>query len=371
MSCRFEDRLAGRALVLESLVERIAVTHRDALDEAFRRIEAAQQAGHWVALILNYELGEWLEPQLCQDIADPQPRLTALIYARAQHSTPWAVSPQSCVLQVQPRTEPERYQRDLQILHTGIAAGAYYQVNYTVALDLSFAPPPPGPGSAASLYRTLAARHPVAHAAYIEDGTRQILSFSPELFVARQDDTLTVRPMKGTAPRLDDPHADEQAGQTLLHSAKNRAENLMIVDLLRNDLGRLASPGSVEVKELFTLEKYPSVWTLTSTIQAQAPEASLRDILNALFPCGSVTGAPKIAAMQAIRTLEARPRGIYCGSVGWLAPDGDFSLNVAIRTIEINRGNMTFGVGGGITYDSDASEEWEECLWKARVLNPV
>lgn len=369
MSCRFEDRLAGRALILDSLIERIAVTHRDALDEAFRRIEAAQQAGHWVALLLDYELGEWLEPELCQEVSDTRPRLTALIYARVQHGTPWAASPQTCTLQTQPRIELEHYQRDIQILRESIAQGAYYQVNYTLALDLSFIPPPPGPGSAALLYRTLAARHPVAHAAYIEDGTRQILSLSPELFVSRHGDTLTARPMKGTAARMDDPREDEQAGQDLLHSAKNRAENLMIVDLLRNDLGRIARPGSVEVEKLFSLEKYPSVWTLTSTIQAQAPDASLRDILRALFPCGSVTGAPKIAAMRAIRTLEARRRGIYCGSVGWLAPDGDFSLNVAIRTIEINRGNMVFGVGGGITYDSDALEEWEECLWKARVLN--
>lgn len=369
MSSRFEDRLAGQAIVLSSLIERIAVTHRDALDEAFVRIEAAQAAGHWVALLLDYELGEWLEPQLCQEPSDTLPRLTALVYEQVQHTLPWSSSPQSCSLLSQPRTDIDRYHEDIQTLRTGIEDGAYYQVNYTLALDLSFAPPAPGPGHAASLYRVLATRHPVAHAAYIEDGTRQILSLSPELFVSRHGDTLTVRPMKGTAARMDDPRADEQAGQALLNSTKNRAENLMIVDLLRNDLGRLARPGSVEVESLFSLEKYPSVWTLTSTIRAEAPETSFQDILRALFPCGSVTGAPKIAAMRAIRTLENRRRGIYCGSIGWLAPNGDFSLNVAIRTIEIRHGKMSFGVGGGITYDSDAAEEWEECLWKARVLD--
>lgn len=369
MTCRFEDRLAGRALVLSSPVERIAVSHRDALDDAFARIEAARQAGHWVALLLDYELGEWLEPRLCHEISDTRPRLTALVYAQAQHTAPWSASPQSCRLQFRPGTEPGHYRHAIDAAREDIARGAYYQVNYTMALDLSFEPPPPGPGSAASLYRTLAARHPVAHAAYIEDGTRQVLSLSPELFVARHGSTLTVRPMKGTAAREDDPQADGQAGQDLLRSPKNRAENLMIVDLLRNDLGRLAQPGTVQVRALFSLEKYPSVWTLTSTIQAEAPEASLQDVLRALFPCGSVTGAPKIAAMRAIRALEGRRRGAYCGSVGWLAPDGDFSLNVAIRTIEINHGKMTFGVGGGITYDSCAGEEWEECLWKARILN--
>jgi para-aminobenzoate synthetase component 1 len=175
--------------------------------------------------------------------------------------------------------------------------------------------------------------------------------------------------MKGTAPRHADPARDAAAGQDLARSAKNRAENLMIVDLLRNDLGRIAVPGSVRVPALFNLERYPSVWTLTSSVQAEAPAVPLAEVLRALFPCGSVTGAPKIAAMRAIRALEGRRRGIYCGSVGWLAPDGDFSLNVAIRTIEIRDGRAEFGVGGGIVADSRADEEWQECLWKAGILN--
>jgi para-aminobenzoate synthetase component 1 len=176
--------------------------------------------------------------------------------------------------------------------------------------------------------------------------------------------------MKGTAPRHIDPTLDERSGRELQHSEKNRAENLMIVDLLRNDLGRIAVPGTVKVEKLFSLECYPSVWTLTSTITAQAPTASLEDVLKALFPCGSVTGAPKIAAMQAIQKLEDTPRGIYCGSVGWLAPDGDMSLNVAIRTIEMQDAHTgIFGVGGGIVFDSDPDMEWEECRWKARILD--
>src|SRR5690606_23307915 len=190
------------------------------------------------------------------------------------------------------------------------------------------------------------------------------------LFIARDGARLRVRPMKGTAPRHADPAWDRQAGEALQRSAKNRAENLMIVDLLRNDLGRIAVPGSVRVPALFDLEAYPSVWTLTSTVEAEAPDVPLAEVMRALFPCGSVTGAPKIAAMRAIRALEQRRRGIYCGSVGWLAPDGDFSLNVAIRTIELRDGQAQFGVGGGIVYDSRAADEWEECLWKARVLNP-
>jgi para-aminobenzoate synthetase component 1 len=175
--------------------------------------------------------------------------------------------------------------------------------------------------------------------------------------------------MKGTAPRDADPAVDEALGQSLRESEKDRAENLMIVDLLRNDLGRVALPGSVQVKELFTLERYPTVWTMTSSVTAEAPHATLETLLRALFPCGSISGAPKIAAMRHIRKVESAPRGLYCGSIGWLAPNGDFSLNVAIRTLVLdNNGTGIYGVGGGIVYDSDPELEWQECLWKARIL---
>lgn len=187
--------------------------------------------------------------------------------------------------------------------------------------------------------------------------------------MARQGERLVTRPMKGTAPRHADPAEDARLGRELLASDKNRAENLMIVDLLRNDLGRLATPGSVKVDALFSLERYPTVWTMTSTVSAHAPHAGLADVLRALFPCGSITGAPKIAAMRRIRQMEAAPRGLYCGSIGWLAPDGDFSLNVAIRTLVLDRaGHGVYGVGGGIVHDSDAAQEWQECHWKARIL---
>jgi para-aminobenzoate synthetase component 1 len=177
--------------------------------------------------------------------------------------------------------------------------------------------------------------------------------------------------MKGTAPRSADTAEDHAFRQGLVASAKNRAENLMIVDLLRNDLGRIAIPGSVTANPLFSLEKYPSVWTMTSTVQARIASATtLETILKALFPCGSVTGAPKIAAMRRIQETETTPRGLYCGSVGWLAPNGDFSLNVAIRTLVLNdkNGNGLYHVGGGIVHDSDPGQEWEECHWKARIL---
>jgi para-aminobenzoate synthetase component 1 len=380
MPCLFEDRLAGRSLRLLDPVARIAVHRRAELPAAWDAIETARRAGHWVALLLDYELGEWLEPEAADAAGDATrdalPRLTALVHARAEwgncaepdtadatladaQGRPWRPDPQ-------PAISRERHAQAIESVRAGIARGDYYQINYTLPLRLNW-PPDLDPARA---YAYLAERHPVAHAACIQDGERWILSLSPELFVTREGAHLRVRPMKGTAPRHANPAWDRQAAEALQRSAKNRAENLMIVDLLRNDLGRIAVPGSVRVPALFSLEAYPSVWTLTSTVEAEAPDVPLAEVMRALFPCGSITGAPKIAAMQAIQSLEARRRGIYCGSVGWLAPDGDFSLNVAIRTIELRDGLAEFGVGGGIVYDSQAAEEWEECLWKARVLNP-
>ncbi|GAA0780764.1 aminodeoxychorismate synthase component I [Castellaniella ginsengisoli] len=382
MTCLFEDRLADRALRLLDPVARIAAHRRAELPAAWAAIEAARRAGHWVALLLDYELGEWLEPGLPDardgDARDPLPRLTALVHARAEWG-PCASTPQSAAVMAgrggaapawdprpRPGTPRAGHAQAIEAIRAGIARGDYYQINYTLPLHLDW-PPDLDPAQA---YAYLAGRHPVSHAACVRDGNRWVLSLSPELFIAREGARLRVRPMKGTAPRHADPAWDRQAGEALQRSAKNRAENLMIVDLLRNDLGRIAVPGSVRVPALFDLEAYPSVWTLTSTVEAEAPDVPLAEVMRALFPCGSVTGAPKIAAMRAIRALEQRRRGIYCGSVGWLAPDGDFSLNVAIRTIELRDGQAQFGVGGGIVYDSRAADEWEECLWKARVLNP-
>lgn len=379
--CLFENQLTGESLRLLDPVARIAVHRRAELPAAWDAIETARRAGRWIALLLDYELGEWFGPETADAVDHEQhdrlPRMTALIHAGAErrsdgpqnatgpasrgrhHMPPWHPRPR-------PAISCDHHAQAIDIIRAGIAQGDYYQINYTLPLHLDW----PAGLDPVHVYAHLSGQHPVAHAACIRDGDRWVLSMSPELFVAREGDQLRVRPMKGTAPRHADPARDRQAAETLQRCAKNRAENLMIVDLLRNDLGRIAVPGSVHVPALFSLEAYPSVWTMTSTIEAKAPDIPLADVLRALFPCGSVTGAPKIAAMRAIRTLEARRRGIYCGSVGWLAPDGDFSLNVAIRTIELRDGQAEFGVGGGIVYDSQAADEWEECLWKARILNP-
>lgn len=376
--CRFEDRLSQHARVLTQPCGRIVATSPEELPQAFDQIEQAGRAGYWVALLLEYELGEWLEPALAGtarhsafEVSNPHPRLTALVFEHMHQEQPWSVGAectsdtQASIISITPGVAKDRYLARIEQIREWIAQGEVYQVNSTFPLHIKTT------GDPAQLYRQIATRHPVAHAAYIEDAGRTILSFSPELFLQRTGNTLITRPMKGTAPRSADPETDRKLGEALHASVKNRAENLMIVDLLRNDLGRLARPGSVRADPLFSLEKYPSVWTMTSTVQAEiAPETSLAEILRALFPCGSVTGAPKIAAMKRIQETEPEPRGLYCGSLGWLAPNGDFSLNVAIRTLVVeDDGQGRYHVGGGIVYDSDPEQEWDECHWKARILN--
>jgi para-aminobenzoate synthetase component 1 len=407
MFCRFEDRLAGRALQLEDARDRIEARSAAELWPALDAIETARRQGSWVALMLDFEVGEWLLPTRASDIpagasssrgaaaararsdpdpdqgdsrpaprpahetARPAPRLRALVFDAMREERPWPAPVNANadevggIASVTPRMAQADYVSRIQAIRAGIGRGDFYQVNYTMPLDVRVN------GDLRAMYARIAQRNPVAHGAYIEDGGETILSFSPELFVARRGATLTTRPMKGTAPRDADPARDEALGRELHASPKNRAENLMIVDLLRNDLGRIARIGSVRVPALFTLERYPTVWTLTSTVTAEAPDATLGDVLRALFPCGSVTGAPKLAALSHIRGSEIAPRGLYCGSIGWLAPDGDFSLNVAIRTLLVDQaGHGVYGAGGGIVHDSDPYSEWQECLWKARILDP-
>ena len=358
---------------MRGLRERITATTAEELPAAFARIEKMRLSGKWIALLLDYELGEWLESALRHPQQTPvsssekTPRLTALVYDTMEIEKPWdeVKNDHACITSIIPEQSKTAYIESIEKIHHWIEQGEVYQINATFPLKIQTV------GQAQTLYRKIAQNHPVTFAAFIEDASRTVLSFSPELFLERRGQTLTTRPMKGTAPRASDPLEDEQLGRALQSSEKNRAENLMIVDLLRNDLGRVAIAGTVRAESLFSLEKYPSVWTMTSTIAADIQsDTSLQQILTALFPCGSVTGAPKISAMQRIQQIEPSPRGLYCGSIGWLAPDGDFALSVAIRTLILDAaGSGTYHVGGGIVHDSDPEQEWQECFWKARVLS--
>jgi len=282
---------------------------------------------------------------------------------------------------VRESVEPAEFNAAIGAIHAALRDGESYQVNYTYRLGFDVFGPP------IALYRRLRARQPVRYGALIAmPGNGWVLSCSPELFVEKQNATLRARPMKGTAPRSADPSADRGAAEFLGNDPKNRAENVMIVDLLRNDLSRVAQTGSVKVPALFSVEPYASVWQMTSTVEAALrPGTSFAAIVRALFPCGSITGAPKHRTMQLIDELESTPRGLYTGAIGWLdAPalepaanensGGDFCMSVAIRTLTLKpsaptgelRGTM--GVGAGIVLDSVAEDEYAECRLKARFL---
>ena len=238
-----------------------------------------------------------------------------------------------------------------------IAAGDCYQVNLTFPLHFTWF------GHPLALYGRLRARQPVRYGGFVGDASGGIVSLSPELFLEKTGERLVTRPMKGTLPR-------NQPAERLRNSLKDQAENLMIVDLLRNDLGRVAAKGGVKVERLFEIEDYPTVWQMVSEISARVPGVGPGEILQSLFPCGSIAGAPKIRAMQIVAELEDQPRGLYTGAFGWFAPDGDFRLNVAIRTLELAPGHRgRLGIGSGIVSDSTAPAEWRECLLKAAFLS--
>lgn len=240
--------------------------------------------------------------------------------------------------------------------------GDSYQVNYTQRLVGDW------PAGSAALFRRMVAAQPLSYASYLVADDRAICSVSPELFFSLQGNQIRCKPMKGTAARGRFHSEDQVAGERLLASDKDRAENLMIVDMVRNDLGRVARTGSVKVEQLFALEKYPTVWQLTSTISAET-DASLAELFAALFPCASIVGAPKRRTMEIIEELERDSRGIYTGAIGWLLPDRQAQFNVAIRTATLSQdGHIRYGVGGGIVWDSDPAQEIQECLDKARVL---
>jgi len=349
---------------------------------ALKRVSEAQNAGNYLGGYISYEAGYALEPRLApllprQDengldgalpllrfyVFDHAVRLSgrkadALVMASASANGHHITRPA-------PTLQTEAYLPLAMQVLAYIGAGDIYQANLTFPLKGHIE------GDPVSLYAALRSAQPVAHGAFLTMEEAALISLSPELFVARRGGQLTTRPMKGTAARGATPDDDQRRRAALRTNPKERAENLMIVDLLRNDLARVCVPGSVKVSHLFEVETYPTLHTMTSTVEGQLqPGQSTADILTALFPCGSVTGTPKIRAQEIIRELEANSRGPYTGAIGYLLPGGDFSFNVAIRTLTAYRsGAYTYPVGGGIVADSDPSHEYAEALLKARVLS--
>ncbi len=282
----------------------------------------------------------------------PPPRLVSL---------PEPASPQPA-LTWSPAVDRQTYNHAIAQIKEHIARGRTYQVNYTMRLRADFNTDPWN-------FFLHFAQTQNNHAAYLDTGRFVIASASPELFFTLDGETITCRPMKGTARRGRTTLEDREQAQWLHASEKNRAENVMIVDMIRNDLNRIARVGSVHVPQLFAVEKYPTLWQMTSTVTAHTA-APLTEIFKALFPCASITGAPKVSTMKIIAALETTPRAIYTGSIGYIAPGQKASFNVAIRTAWIDRDSQTaeYGAGGGIVWDSASADEYAEALLKTRVL---
>lgn len=368
------DNLAldGRNLLFTEPREILVAHDAASARAALARLQAAGREGLWAAGYLSYELGLLFEERLHKLLParSDAPLLWLGLYDAARPLGRDAVDAMLAgagtgrAENFALRLDPAAYRQAFDRVKALIEAGDCYQVNLTLKARFRLDGDPLG------LYRVLAQSQKVAYGAYIHAGDHYVLSRSPELFVAGTGDLLDVRPMKGTLKRGRSLAEDAAGRLALAADAKNRAENLMIVDLLRNDLGRIARTGTVEVTDLYTVETYPSLHAMTSGIRARKrPGLDIVDVLENLFPCGSITGAPKVRAMEIIHAVEAGPRGLYTGAIGYVAPNADFAFNVAIRTAVIDgQGNGEIGIGGGIVADSDAEAEYQEALLKLKFL---
>lgn len=360
----FESHRKGTSFRFCDPCDIICVSHPKNVGPAFDRIERAVHSGLHAAGFLSYEAASGLDPVLKTHVPGDFPLMWFGLFRHREHIPVGTRNGGHYDLGAwRPSVSRAAYNTALNRIRDLIIAGDTYQVNYSFRLRANFS------GNSLSLYRDLCRAQRTDYAAYLDIGRFQILSASPELFFSLKNGVLTARPMKGTAPRGRWWEEDEARAKQLQKSEKDRAENVMIVDLLRNDLGRVSS--SVKVPELWHVERYETVLQMTSTVKSRMRcGVGLRELATSLFPCGSVTGAPKVRTMQIIKEVERAARGIYTGSIGYLSPGGDITFNVAIRTVCIDRktGTAEFGVGSGITCDSSSDGEYEECLTKARML---
>jgi para-aminobenzoate synthetase / 4-amino-4-deoxychorismate lyase len=364
----------GRSLLYTEPEQIIWAREPEEVDAALDAVSAGLARGLHAAGFFSYELGYCLEPKLGR-LLPPERRVPLFWIGLFRAPCPLDDSGIRAWLEANGAAERakisnlklswsrDQYRDAFNKVEDYISAGDVYQINLTLKYLFAFE------GDPVALYAALRRKQRVAYGALVHTPDLDLLSLSPELFFRREGKHMLTRPMKGTAPRGRTPREDARTKTWLAMDEKQRAENLMIVDLLRNDLGRVAKIGSVEVTDLFTVETYRSVHQMTSGISAELrSDMGLKDMLRALFPCGSVTGAPKVRAMEIIRELEGGPRGVYTGAIGHIAPSGDAQFNVAIRTVVVSGASGEMGIGGGIVADSKEDSEFEECLLKAQFL---
>ncbi|MEX3010348.1 aminodeoxychorismate synthase component I [Hoeflea sp. TYP-13] len=344
------------------------------IEPAFKELEEARQSGLWAAGYVSYDAGRTLEPALRTRLSErPDPKRTCPLMSFGVFDGPQAPEEADRLLaaphtdaalsEARPLWDFDTYKSRFDRLRSHLHAGDCFQANLTFEFAARC------DVDAATLFNTLRSRQAVAHSALVSLDGPQIVSRSPELFFrVGRDGWIESKPMKGTAPRGKTAEEDKLLKQQLESDPKCRSENLMIVDLLRNDLSRICAAGSVHVPQLYHVESFATVHQMISRVRGRLEkEITLSEIMRAIFPCGSITGAPKIRAMEIIHDLEDTDRNVYCGSIGWIAPGGAMEFNVAIRTISLYPGGeAVFNVGGGIIFDSDARSEYEECMIKAR-----
>ncbi|MEH7111406.1 aminodeoxychorismate synthase component I [Neobacillus niacini] len=334
---------------------------------SFQLVQEEVENGFYAAGFLSYESAPAFDPAFRVKRGSSMPLLWFGIFSEPGHK--YLNSSGTFTLsEWKPSISMDTYKEAINYIKQCIESGDTYQTNYTIRLHSHFT------GDGLAFFERLKKAQSSNYSAYLHTGDHSILSASPELFFHLHQGKITTKPMKGTVKRGVSPDEDSANANWLYHSEKDRAENVMIVDLLRNDLGMIAEPGTVSVDKLFEIEHYPTVHQMTSTISAQVSETtSLMDIFKALFPCGSITGAPKISTMNIIAELENEPREVYCGAIGYISPNKEAIFNVPIRTVVINHqsGEAVYGVGGGITWDSTSQGEYHEILAKAKVLEGV
>jgi len=366
-SAIFRNDESGRQLVFDRPAD-IIVAH-DAKDflPVLAAAQAASDAGKWLAGYFSYEAGYLLEPKLVPLL--PGGRRAPLICLGVFDAPLEQAVPQSGaatngpIFDARASWSQEQYADRFARLHEHIRKGDCYQGNLTFPVHAQWS------GDPLAAFDALTGRQPVKYGALISLGDPIVLSRSPELFFEIDTEgMIETHPMKGTAPRGATKAEDARLKAFLRNDEKNQAENRMIVDLLRNDISLISEVGTLEVPELFRIESYPTVHQMVSRVRAKLlPDLGIRQIFAALFPCGSITGAPKIRAMEILHDLEATPRDVYCGAIGWIAPGGTMRFSVAIRTISLfSSGEAVYNVGGGVVFDSTAEEEYQECLLKAR-----
>ena len=369
--CFLETALADKenkdSYLFNDFVDILTFKPGGSIDKFFKKIQSYTEKGYWLCGFFNYEFGYCLEPVLENMLEGKDSPLAWFgvckkpikLDCRGRAAVPGELEKNTYKIKnIKPNISEKEYSERIKQIKHYLEEGLTYQVNFTFKVKFEFS------GCAPELYLGLRRSQPTAYSAFIDTGKDRILSFSPELFFRTNGDKIITRPMKGTIKRGLTAKGDNLNKQTLRKDEKTKAENLMIVDLLRNDLGRVAK--KVWVPKLFEVERHKTLFQMTSTIAAQTKNnLKQKELFSSIFPCGSVTGAPKIKTMEIIKELEKEPRNIYTGAIGYISPESS-CFNVAIRTIQLNKTKGELGIGGGIVYDSEYKSEYDEALLKAK-----